>query len=63
MIIQFCGLSGAGKTTLAKAVKTIVNQQNIPVEIIDGDEYRKLLCADLGFTKEACYPSSSALFQ
>ncbi len=52
MIIQFCGLSGAGKTTLATRVKTILNEQNIPVEIIDGDEYRKILCADLGFTKE-----------
>jgi adenylylsulfate kinase-like enzyme len=25
---------------------------NLKVEIIDGDEFRKTLCADLGFSKE-----------
>jgi len=52
MIIQFCGLSGSGKTTLAENVKRQLSQKNINVEIIDGDEYRKVLCADLGFSKE-----------
>ena len=52
MIIQFCGLSGSGKTTLAENVKSQLAQKNINVEIIDGDEYRKVLCADLGFSKE-----------
>lgn len=52
MIIQFCGLSGSGKTTLAQNVKILLEKQNINVEIIDGDEYRKILCADLGFSKE-----------
>jgi adenylylsulfate kinase len=52
MIIQFCGMSGSGKTTLAEHVKQLLLEKNIPVEIIDGDEYRKVLCADLGFSKE-----------
>jgi len=52
MIIQFCGLSGSGKTTLADRVNTLLKQQNIKCEIIDGDVYRKVLCADLGFSKE-----------
>jgi len=52
MIIQFCGLSGSGKTTLATNVKKMLSEKNINVEIIDGDEYRKILCADLGFSKE-----------
>ena len=51
MIIQFCGLSGAGKTTLAEGVKRLLARKNISVEVIDGDEYRKALCADLGFSK------------
>ncbi len=51
MIIQFCGLWGSGKTTLATAVKKALQQRNISVEIIDGDEYRKVLCSDLGFSK------------
>jgi len=50
MIIQFCGLSGSGKTTIATLVKELMAAENIPVEIIDGDEYRKVLCADLGFS-------------
>ena len=52
MIIQFCGLSGSGKTTLAKAIQVLLADKNVPVEIIDGDEYRKELCADLGFSRE-----------
>lgn len=50
MIVQFTGLSGAGKTTLAHAVAEKLQQQQIPCIIIDGDVYRKTLCADLGFS-------------
>ena len=52
MILQFCGLSGAGKTTLALKVKKKLLDYGAAVEIIDGDEYRKSLCSDLGFSKE-----------
>ena len=52
MIIQFCGLSGAGKTTLARAVGEKLDQQSYATEIIDGDEYRETLCRGLGFSKE-----------
>lgn len=51
MIIQFCGLSGAGKTTLAQLAKKKLKYLNVPVEIIDGDEYRTFICKDLGFSK------------
>ncbi|MGZ3927650.1 MAG: adenylyl-sulfate kinase, partial [Mucilaginibacter sp.] len=51
MIIQICGLSGSGKTTLANCVKILLNKQGIKTEIIDGDVYRKTLCAGLGFSK------------
>ncbi|MEO5995967.1 MAG: adenylyl-sulfate kinase [Chitinophagaceae bacterium] len=51
MIIQFCGLSGSGKSTLANRVKELLNDQGIKTEIIDGDVYRKILCADLSFSK------------
>jgi len=52
MIIQFCGLSGSGKSTLAVNVKKILASRGVNIEIIDGDEYRKILCPDLGFSKE-----------
>src|ERR1035437_1453465 len=51
MILQFCGMSGAGKTTLAEQAKAGLELLNIPIEIIDADEYRKFLFKDLGFSK------------
>lgn len=52
LLIQLTGLSGAGKTTLAAMVEQQLKQEGIRVAIVDGDEYRKTLCADLGFSKE-----------
>lgn len=52
MIIQLCGLSGSGKTTIASKTKELLENAGITIEIIDGDEYRKELCADLGFSRE-----------
>lgn len=51
LLIQLTGLSGAGKTSLASAVKALLLELNYKVEIIDGDEYRQTLCKDLGFSK------------
>lgn len=51
MIIQLCGLSGAGKSTLAALVKNRLCNEGIPAEIIDGDDYRAMLCRDLGFSQ------------
>lgn len=52
LLIQMTGLSGAGKSTLATAAKLQLQREAIEVKVIDGDEYRKTLCADLGFSKE-----------
>jgi len=52
MIIQLCGLSGAGKSTIAKNVQRKAAAYGTPIEIIDGDIYRESLCRDLGFSKE-----------
>ena len=52
MIIQFCGLSGSGKTTLARNAKEYFAGRKVNIEVIDGDEYRKNLSSDLGYTKE-----------
>jgi adenylylsulfate kinase len=51
MILQFTGLSGAGKTTLAAATQQLLQQAQVEVVIIDGDVYRNTLCKDLGFSK------------
>jgi adenylylsulfate kinase len=51
VLIQLTGLSGSGKTTLAYGVRKQLEEQGITVHVIDGDEYRKTLCRDLGFSK------------
>jgi len=52
LFIQMTGLSGAGKTTLANTVASKLRKDGFRVEVIDGDEYRKGLCSDLGFSKQ-----------
>lgn len=52
MILLFCGLSGAGKSTLAHSVKSRLSRVFVPVEIIDGDDYRSHICTDLGFSRQ-----------
>ena len=44
------GLSGAGKTTLAEALASNLRSQGYPDCILDGDELRKGLSNDLGFS-------------
>lgn len=46
------GLSGVGKTTLANALAIRLTALNIENKVLDGDELRKTLCADLGFSKQ-----------
>jgi adenylylsulfate kinase len=50
-ILWFTGLSGSGKSTLAASVSARLTP-HVPVEILDGDEMRKRLSSDLGFTKD-----------
>jgi adenylyl-sulfate kinase len=49
-ILWFTGLSGAGKSTVAQAVRERLKDQR--VEILDGDEVRENLSKGLGFSKE-----------
>ncbi len=46
------GLSGAGKTTIAKIVEAELKRRGIKVERLDGDVVRQSLTRDLGFSKE-----------
>lgn len=47
--VWFTGLSGAGKSTIARAVAALV-AHDVDVEILDGDELRTTLSSDLGFS-------------
>ena len=51
LTVWFTGLSGAGKTTICRAVATELLAHGLQVEVIDGDVIRNYLCKDLGFTK------------
>jgi adenylyl-sulfate kinase len=52
LVVWFTGLSGAGKTTLARIVHQYLKTVQYPTEMLDGDELRQNLCWDLGFSKE-----------
>lgn len=51
-VLWFTGLSGAGKTTLAKALEAELHARGVRVERLDGDTVRQSLTRDLGFSKE-----------
>jgi adenylylsulfate kinase len=48
--IWLTGLSGAGKTTIANAVKQELQIADAKIEILDGDEMRQTICKGLGFS-------------
>jgi len=51
--LWFTGLSGSGKTTLAENLERLLkNEVGIPTTRIDGDEFRREKCPDLGYSKE-----------
>ena len=52
MIVIVTGLSGAGKTTLANLVEKELMKIGFPTEVLDGDNCRRTLCKELGFSKE-----------
>ena len=49
-VLWFTGLSGSGKTSIAKSIKLIVEDQGKKVLILDGDKIRDKKHKDLGFS-------------
>ena len=50
--LWFTGLSGSGKTAIAKQVAQQLRDRGLKVERLDGDIVRQGLTSDLGFSKE-----------
>lgn len=51
-VLWFTGLSGSGKSTLSSALARALFDKGFAVAVLDGDQMRKGLCADLGFSAE-----------
>src|SRR5260370_14863128 len=51
-VVWFTGLSGAGKSTIANALKAELELRGRHVELLDGDEVRTHYSKGLGFSKE-----------
>ena len=52
LVIWLYGLSGSGKSTIANAAERVLHQQGRFTTILDGDNLRTGLNANLGFTDE-----------
>jgi bifunctional enzyme CysN/CysC len=52
MVIWLTGLSGSGKSTLARGLETNLFNRHMQVYVLDGDNVRHGLNANLGFTPE-----------
>jgi bifunctional enzyme CysN/CysC len=50
-VIWFTGLSGSGKSTIAKALEHRLFERGCQTMYIDGDNVRRGLCGDLGFSE------------
>jgi bifunctional enzyme CysN/CysC len=51
-VIWFTGLSGSGKSTLANALEVALHAQEIHTYLLDGDNVRRGLNQDLGFSEQ-----------
>jgi adenylylsulfate kinase len=51
-VVWLEGLSGAGKTTLSKALAASLRGGGWKVEVLDGDEVRKMFSPELGFSRK-----------
>jgi adenylylsulfate kinase len=50
--LWFTGLHGSGKSTIAKEINDFLSKNSVKVILLDGDELRKTISADLGYSIE-----------
>ena len=52
VVLWLTGLSGSGKSTIAKGVEQLLHQQGILTKLLDGDNLRTGLNSNLGFSED-----------
>lgn len=52
-VIWITGLPAAGKTTLAQRIQAALHTRKLPVVLLDGDDLRRTVNADLGYSGDA----------
>lgn len=50
--IWFTGLHGSGKSTIANELIKVLRKSNVKAELLDGDDLRKTISSDLGYSVE-----------
>ena len=50
-VVWLTGLSGAGKSTIARAIEAELLAAGVPVEVLDGDSIREKFSRGLGYSK------------
>ncbi|WP_217283026.1 adenylyl-sulfate kinase [Paenibacillus alginolyticus] len=50
--VWFTGLSGAGKTTVCRQLENQLQDSDLKLELLDGDEIRRHFSSNVGFSKE-----------
>jgi len=50
--LWFTGLHGSGKSTIARKLIEILRKSNVEATLLDGDELRKTISSDLGYSLE-----------
>ncbi len=52
LCVWLTGLSGSGKSTIARLAAGVLRDRGYRVEVLDGDDVRQNLCAGLGFSRD-----------
>jgi adenylylsulfate kinase len=51
-VVWLTGLPGAGKSTVARMLEKELSKRRLKVEVLDGDEVRRNVSPELGFSKD-----------